>query len=169
LRTQKIAGGASSKLSKMFVPPVHNTRPEFPSKQTRTSQKHEDRRYDILTPFCQPRRPQVHRPRPHHHQRHTAPTAASVLQEQEVRPARPPTQADPRHPPPPDQARAGTRHREVQEEARPLPAKEVCRQGVGERGKQEESFESDGLYGLLFAGKEGHEPGTFFSFSETAK
>lgn len=78
----------------------------------------------------QPRRPQVNRPRPHHHQHQPEISTAHLLQEQEVPSSRSPRKADPCHPQEIKQERGLDRHREAEEEEHPLPPEELCRQGM---------------------------------------
>ena len=84
---------------------------------------------NISFPPLQPRHPQVDRPRPHRHQRQAKGPASPLLQDQEVPPSRPPTQADPCHPP---QTLPGGQRKEVgEDEEAPvtLPPTEICCQG----------------------------------------
>lgn len=78
----------------------------------------------------QPRPPKVNCPRPHRHQRQAKGPAASVLQEQEVRPPGPPPQADARHPPQIITRGQGPRPAEGQEAQHSLPSAQVRCQGT---------------------------------------
>lgn len=82
-----------------------------------------------LVIFLQPRGSQVDRPHPDRHQRHPARPAASLLQEQEVHPAGPATQEDTCHAPTTHPVRGLADYRAAAQEADPLPAAQVCRQG----------------------------------------
>ena len=77
----------------------------------------------------QPRCPQVHRTRPHDHQRQPALATPDLLQGQEAHPARPAPQADPRDAETPDAGGEEPGEREAEEEAKALPAEELRCQG----------------------------------------
>jgi len=126
LRTQKIAGGAQSKLNKMYAyHPSNNLRQHI-----RYPTTHHDHQTDLLMGLSQPRRPQIHRPLPDRHQHHPTPPTPPVLREEEVPPPRPQTQADPRHASCAYQGGGEPCDGEAEEEAEALPPEELRREGA---------------------------------------
>lgn len=87
--------------------------------------------------LTQPRRPQVHRPRPDHHQRKPARSASPFLPKEEVPATRPPRKADSRYPPPIIARGRCPCHREAKEEAETLPSEELRCQGMMRLARRE--------------------------------
>jgi len=74
----------------------------------------------------QPRPPQIHRARPHRHQRQPTLSAPHLLQEQEIPATRPAPEADKGDPAALNEARGKHYVGEAEEEVDAFPAEEVC-------------------------------------------
>ena len=74
----------------------------------------------------QPRRPQVHRPRPHSHQCKSALATPYLLQGQEVHAARSPPKADTCHAQTVNEGGGEPCHRQAEEEAETFSTEELC-------------------------------------------
>lgn len=115
IRTQKIAGGAASKLTKMYVPSMgiallcSNTDAHTPS---------------------QPRLKKIHRACSHSHQRQPTPSTTNLLQEQEISTARFASQADKGYPKTANCEGSQQENTSAEEEADTFPNAEVRCQGA---------------------------------------
>jgi ribosomal protein L29 len=127
LRTQKIAGGSASKLTKMCVYPICALcwfRVGIGIARGR------DEGQQMLMNFSlQPRSPKVNRKGPYSHQRQPTLTTPSLLQEQEVPTPWSPTKANPGYSKTFEQAREREDPVEDEEAGDSLPSAEVCHQG----------------------------------------